>query len=108
LISQDIADKLAALGGVTRLDILWALRDKSVQCQQPDACDISDTCCNVGELADLLQLSSPTISYHLKELRRAGFVTRHQEGQQAYFVLNPAAFRPLSRFFQNFEVTYNQ
>ena len=39
----------------------------------------------VCDFEDLLGLKQPTISYHLKQLRDAGLVTREQRGSFAFF-----------------------
>jgi ArsR family transcriptional regulator len=40
----------------------------------------------------LLGLKQPTVSYHLKQLLRAGLVRREKRGSFAYFSLVPEAF----------------
>lgn len=43
----------------------------------------------VGELADLLALSEPTISHHVSKLRGAGLLLLRMEGSQRFYRLNP-------------------
>ncbi len=43
----------------------------------------------VGELADLLSLSQPGISKHLRVLREAGLVHVRQEAQRHWYELQP-------------------
>jgi predicted transcriptional regulator len=43
---------------------------------------------NVSQLAELLQLSEPTISHHLAKLRAAGLVTLRTVGNQHFYSLN--------------------
>ena len=47
----------------------------------------------VGDLVDLLQMSQPGVSKHLRILREAGLVTVRQDAQRHWYELNPA---PLS------------
>lgn len=49
------------------------------------------TCCewrSVGELADLLQVTQPTVSHHLAFLRGAGLVMVRPQGRQTFYSLN--------------------
>jgi ArsR family transcriptional regulator, arsenate/arsenite/antimonite-responsive transcriptional repressor len=48
-------------------------------------------CCewrSVGELAELLGVSQPTVSHHLAILRDAGLVRVRPEGRQTFYTLN--------------------
>lgn len=91
-----------ALASKTRLSILEALRDKRLQCDNPGSCDLSSKCCNVGELADRLKLSQPTVSHHLKELRRAGLITSEKDGRTLYCTIKDQTFEELCDFIQSF------
>jgi DNA-binding transcriptional ArsR family regulator len=44
----------------------------------------------VGELAELLPISRPAVSQHLKVLKEAGAVTEHAEGTRRIYRINPA------------------
>ena len=43
----------------------------------------------VGELADLLAISQPGVSKHLRVLREAGLVDVHQDAQRRWYALRP-------------------
>lgn len=48
-------------------------------------------CCawrSVGELAERLEVSQPTVSHHLAILREAGLVMVRPEGRQTFYTLN--------------------
>lgn len=48
-------------------------------------------CCewrSVGELADELQVTQPTVSHHLAFLREAGLVHVRPQGRHTYYSLN--------------------
>jgi DNA-binding transcriptional ArsR family regulator len=49
----------------------------------------------VGELADLLPVSRPAVSQHLKVLKDAGLVADHAEGTRRVYRLNPAGMSAL-------------
>lgn len=91
-----------ALASTTRMNLLEALREKRLTCDDPDSCDLSERCCNVGELAEALDLTQPTISHHLKELRRAGLITTEKDGRSLYCTINDDRFEELSDFLQSF------
>jgi DNA-binding transcriptional ArsR family regulator len=43
---------------------------------------------NVGEIAERVTLSRPTVSHHLNILRRAGLVRVRKQGREVYYRLN--------------------
>lgn len=52
---------------------------------------MSACCCrevSVGELAEQLHVTQPTISHHLAILREAGLVESREEGKQTFYTLN--------------------
>jgi DNA-binding transcriptional ArsR family regulator len=76
-----------ALGDDTRLRILRLLRDRDLY---------------LTEIAQLLELSKPTIKHHLAQLRSAGLVTVTEEAGLTYYSLRrdrlDAASSDLKRF----------
>jgi DNA-binding transcriptional ArsR family regulator len=44
----------------------------------------------VGELAEVLPISRPAVSQHLRVLKDAGVVTEHAEGTRRIYRINPA------------------
>lgn len=70
---------LAALAGLaqeTRLDIFRLLVE-----QGPAGL-------SAGAIAERLAIAAPTLSFHLKELSRAGLVTSRQEGRFVFYAPN--------------------
>ncbi|MFZ5884135.1 MAG: ArsR/SmtB family transcription factor [Chloroflexota bacterium] len=52
---------------------------------------MSACCCrevSVGELAEQLHVTQPTVSHHLAILREAGLVQAREEGKQTFYTLN--------------------
>jgi DNA-binding transcriptional ArsR family regulator len=47
--------------------------------------------CSVRELADVLPVSRPAVSQHLKVLKQAGLVVDHAAGTRRIYRLDPAA-----------------
>ena len=67
------AEQFKVLGDKTRLRILALLRDREV--------------C-VCDLTEVLQISQPGVSQHMRRLRLAGFVKERKGGQWVYYSLN--------------------
>lgn len=44
---------------------------------------------SVGQLADLVDVTRPAVSQHLKVLREAGIVTERKDGRRRLYRLNP-------------------
>jgi DNA-binding transcriptional ArsR family regulator len=76
---------LTALGDATRRDIVERLR------RGP---------CTVGELSDVVPVSRPAVSQHLKVLREAGVVTETRDGVRHYFALDAKALESLRLHFE--------
>jgi len=69
----DIEEFAKALGQETRQQILRVLQDREM---------------NVGELVQNLDLSQPTISYHLAILRQSNLVIPRRLGQSTFYRAN--------------------
>ena len=74
--SIDAVRALTALAQETRLDVFRRL----VQ-QGPSGLA-------AGEIAELLGIAPPTLSFHLKELSHAKLVTARQEGRFVFYAAN--------------------
>lgn len=99
---EPLEEALDALASATRINILKVLREKRLECRDPENCDLSERCCNVGELVEELELSQPTVSHHLKELRRAGLIETKKDGRTLFCTINEETFETLSDFLQSF------
>jgi DNA-binding transcriptional ArsR family regulator len=80
-------DGWEALGDPTRLAIVTCLAER------PRA---------VGELADVLPISRPAVSQHLKVLKNAGLVTDQAAGTRRVYRLNPAGIAALRDQLETF------
>ena len=78
-----MAEVAKALGDPVRLQLVDVLRKHA-----------GKVC--VCELVPLFGLSQPTVSHHLKVLRRAGIVGSEREGLWAYYYVIPDALKELS------------
>jgi ArsR family transcriptional regulator len=71
--SKDAIESLAALAQDSRLAIFRLLVKRGPQGYSPT------------ELGEKLAVSSPTLSFHLKELQRAGLIDVRREGRFLYY-----------------------
>ncbi|HEY3994299.1 MAG TPA: metalloregulator ArsR/SmtB family transcription factor [Ktedonobacteraceae bacterium] len=75
---KDLKIAVKALAGVTRLSMVYQMaRHKEI---------------TVTDLTDLLGLSQPLVSWHLRKLRRAGLAETRRVGRQVYCSLNTEYF----------------
>ncbi|NPV89518.1 MAG: winged helix-turn-helix transcriptional regulator [Firmicutes bacterium] len=74
---KNLAVCFKALGDETRLCIIRLLSEREM--------------C-VCELIDVLAMSQPAVSHHLKTLKQAEFVTDRREGKWIYYSLNRERF----------------
>ncbi|WP_082232724.1 ArsR/SmtB family transcription factor [Halobacillus massiliensis] len=70
---EDAAKSLKLLGDKTRLTILGLIKDSE--------------CC-VCEFVEVLQMSQPSVSQHLRKLRDAGLVKEQRRGQWIFYSMN--------------------
>lgn len=80
---EEAARLFRALADETRLAILKQLRERGEVC----VCDFV-ACC---------ELAQPTVSHHLKVLRRAGLVHAEKRGLWVYYTLNASVVDGLHR-----------
>lgn len=80
--------QLKALADETRLTMLGLLAEREH---------------NVGELAERLNLTEPTVSHHLSKLREAALVTLRTEGNQRFYRVNLSTLADFKRAAQEIE-----
>lgn len=85
--ADDLARSLKAIADPARLRIISIVAASAGQ--EAWVCDLTEP---VG-------LSQPTVSYHLKVLTEARFLTRRKRGTWAYYSLTPGALDAVSGFF---------
>lgn len=84
---------LHALSDESRRTILGALRDRPA---------------TVSELADLLPISRPGVSRHLRVLREAGLVEVKQEAQWRIYRLRPEPMAELDEWLDDYRTLWRQ
>lgn len=59
---------------------------------------------NVGELAELVELSEPTVSHHISKLHSAGLLNLRMAGNQRFYRLNPKKLAQFKAMVAKIEV----
>ena len=85
---EDILFALKALADESRLALLRMLNEREI---------------TVGELAQKIELSEPTVSHHLARLREAGLVTLRMAGNQRYYRVNETGLARFKRLANEIE-----
>jgi DNA-binding transcriptional ArsR family regulator len=68
-----LAETFQALGDTSRVQIVWSL-------SQGELC--------VGDIAELLSMSQPAVSHHLRTLRNLKLVRVRRDGRTSYYSLD--------------------
>ncbi len=87
-VENQQASILKALGHPARLAIVQHL--------------LTVNSCICGDIVDVLPLSQPTISQHLKELKNVGLIKGSVEGNSVCYCLNTEKWQELAQFFGHF------
>ena len=61
-----------------------------------------------GEIADLFNISKPSISHHLDILKQAELVESHRNGQFIHYSLNTAVMDDIINWFLTFKSQENE
>lgn len=80
------ADTLKLTGNAVRMKILLLLAKEKQLC--------------VCDLAEVLEMTVPAVSQHLKKLREGGLVATNPEGVTIYYYLTPSAKPLLNALFE--------
>ena len=69
---------------------------------------LADGECAVNELVELLGLTQPQVSKHLRVLREVGAVQVRDEGRRRLYRLNGAALKPIHDWVSAYERTWQE
>jgi len=97
---ERLADIFKALSNPNRLKIFMLL----TTCCQPGTVGIYDKNADVdtmfiGDLGNELEVGKPTVSHHIKELRRVGIIRTERRGQNIACWVDPGIIEQLRAFF---------
>ena len=70
---ERLAETFQALGDASRVRIIWALSHGEL---------------SVGTIAEILEMSQPAVSHHLRTLRNLRLVRVRKEGTSAFYALD--------------------
>lgn len=77
---MDMSDVWSALADPTRRKILSLLKKQDM---------------NAGEIAEHFNMTKPSISHHLSQLKQANLVTADKQGQNVIYSLNISVFEEI-------------
>ena len=86
-VFADLANVLTLTGNEVRLKIVYLLEEEHELCP----CD----------LAEILEMSNPAISQHLKKLKEGNIVKTRKVGQTIYYSLTDENLETLQPFFEH-------
>ncbi|MGD9331399.1 MAG: metalloregulator ArsR/SmtB family transcription factor [Desulfobacterales bacterium] len=97
---EDLADIFKALSNPNRLRIFLRL----TTCCRPGTVGLYDQrhdadAMFVGDLGRDLAIGKPTVSHHIKELRRVGIIRAERRGQKIACWVDPGILEALKQFF---------
>lgn len=94
---EQMAEVYKALADVNRLKIIKLLASEM------------EERVNVGKLAEILHISQPAASQHIKILKVVGLLTRTKVGNSAYYQIDNSKMLEIKRRFEMlFEIAYKK
>lgn len=63
---------------------------------------LADRDLSAGEIAEHFQMSKPSISHHLNQLKFSGLVLSEKQGQNVIYSLNTTMFQEMTKWFFDF------
>ncbi len=87
---QKLTKLLSIAGSDVRLKILYLLEEEGELCP----CD----------LADILKMSVPAVSQHIRKIKDAGIITSRRDGQTFYYSLNSDETMLFESIFKSIEL----
>ena len=98
-----VAQAAKVLSDPIRLKILMLLKEGRQAIYQAPVCSAyAHAICPEDLKLGLGEISSSKLSYHLKELKDAGFIQECREGKRIYYLLKPDRFKILIESLREF------
>jgi len=89
-----------ALSDENRLKILLSVYAKECKCSADKFSCRDETC--IKDLSKLLDITTPTISHHIKELVNAELIITNKEGRWVFCKINQETFLKTNDFLNKF------
>jgi len=108
MTEQELSRAFRALGHPNRLAIVRALLRRTAACctvERADDCLLDAASCNVGDLAELVEIAPSTLSHHLKELEDSGVIERARDGRFLYCRVNRETLDRLATLLRGADAT---
>ena len=90
-----------ALSDENRLKIIAHVKKRALKCALDKNGECKDQTC-IKDIEKKLDISLPTVSYHVKELVNAGLLTTKKKGRWSYLQINPKCFKEVMEFLTIF------
>ena len=97
---KNLANAFKALADKNRLKILLFIRKQECKCSENKFFCRNETC--IKDLSKQLDITIPTISYHIKELVKTGLITTKKEGKWVYCGIRKEKLKNISNFLNKF------
>jgi ArsR family transcriptional regulator len=95
---EELAVRFKALADPARLKILDFLLEPDQTC-----CSREDGVC-ACDMEEMLGLSQPTVSHHMKLLVQAGFVSAEKRGRWVFYAVDPRTFDALAEALEKYRL----
>ena len=94
--TERVVGLLKALAHPIRFHIMQLLADKRrFGLEDTSCCGVDEVC--VCRINDMVDISAPTLSHHLKLLREAGLIEGRRDGVWIYYSIRPEALTEVTR-----------
>ena len=91
-----------ALSDENRLKIVAHVQKRTLKCALDTNGECKDQTC-IKDIEKKLDISLPTISYHVKELVNADLLTTKKKGRWSYLQIDPKHFKEMIEFLTIFK-----
>ncbi|MFC1474905.1 ArsR/SmtB family transcription factor [bacterium] len=102
-VDKEFSRIFKALSNGNRLRVFRLIRaghEDTETCINPNRpADIPGESVCVCEILEQMDITAPTLSHHLKELRNAGLVDVYNRGQWSYYTVRHDVLNTLEKFF---------
>lgn len=98
--TSNLAKIFKALADENRLKILVFIYKRACKCEENQLSCQNGTC--IKDLSETLDVTTPTISHHIKGLVNAGLIITEKQGKWVYCKINQRMFKKACNFLSEF------